>query len=345
MSTNHRYLNFLNLNYEYRGLGTWRSWEAQYYLPTSDFGLIKNLIMPNGAKNWCFTLNNPTNVESTHIAGLIASTEGLVSYLVVGRETGENGTPHLQGFVQFSRRCALARCRRLISNRAHFEIARGTPLEASNYCKKDGDFNEYGQLGVSQGKRSDWDKLKEFVLEKGSVPTNRELAGNFPGLYARSNKLNEICKSFLPPPVLVTGDPRPGFQSTIWNMVQNECTDTRKVYFFVDFVGNKGKTWICAKLFSHFSERVQVLSVGKRDDLAHAIDESKDIFLFDCPRGTMEFLQYSVLEKLKDRMIFSPKYCSAAKILTKLPHVIVFSNEEPDNRKMSQDRYDITICG
>lgn len=300
--------------------------------------------MPNGCKNWCFTLNNPTDVDNAHIADLINTADGLVSYLVVGREVGNSGTPHLQGYVQFSRRVSLARCKRLISDRAHFEVSRGTPLEASNYCKKDGDFNEYGQLGGSQGKRTDWEKLKDFVLEKGSVPTNRELAANFPHLYARCNKMNEICKSFLPPPVLVQGDPRPGFQTTIWNMVQNECTDTRKVFFFVDFVGNKGKTWICAKLFSHFPERVQVLSIGKRDDLAYAVDESKDIFLFDCPRGTMEFLQYCILEKLKDRMIFSNKYCSAAKVLEKLPHVICFSNEEPDRGKMSSDRYDVTIC-
>lgn len=301
--------------------------------------------MPNGARNWCFTLNNPTDDERTHLAGLFDSASPLVSYLVFGREIGEQGTPHLQSFVQFDRRVSLARCRRLISVRAHYEIARGTPLEASNYCKKDGDFDEFGQIGSAQGKRNDWDDLRAFVVDKGCVPSNRELASNFPALFSRSSRLREICASFLPPPVLKEGEPRDGFQTTILNMVSDPCTDERKIFFYIDFVGNKGKSWLSAYLITKFPERVQVLCVGKRDDLAHAIDETKDIFLFDVPRGNMQFLQYSILEKLKDRMIFSPKYSSTVKVMQKLPHVIVFGNEEPDRAQMSADRINVTILG
>lgn len=320
--------------------------------------------MPNGAKNWCFTLNNFTNDEHTRITTLPDQAEGLVSYLVVGREhlapnptggqpglAGAGGlavggaTPHLQGYVQFSQRVALARCRRLISNRAHFEVARGTPREAAEYCKKEGDFFEWGAIKSTQGKRNDWDDLKEFVLAAGHVPSDRDLAANFPALYSRSSKLKDICAAFLPAPVLVEGTPRAGWQSTIAGMVMNPCVERRKVFFFVDYVGNKGKSWMCAYLISKYPERVQVLSSGKRDDLALTIDETKDVFLFDIPRGGLDFLQYSILEKLKDRMIFSPKYCSTVKVLQKLPHVIVFCNEDPDQTKMSVDRYDITICG
>lgn len=301
--------------------------------------------MPNGAKNWCFTLNNPTDDERTHLASLSTSASPVVSYLVVGREVGDSGTPHLQCFVQCDRRISLARCRRLISPRAHYEIARGTPLEAANYCKKDGDFDEYGQLSAGQGKRNDWEDLRAFVVDKGAVPSNRELASTFPALFSRSTRLREICASFLPPPVLIQGNPREGFQQDIVTMVSEPCSEQRKVFFYVDYVGNKGKSWLCAYLISQFAERVQVLSVGKRDDLAHAIDETKDIFLFDCPRGSSDFLQYSVLEKLKDRMIFSPKYSSTVKVMQKLPHVLVMMNEDPDRTKMSDDRYDVTILG
>lgn len=301
--------------------------------------------MPNGAKNWCFTLNNPTQDERTHISNLPTSASPLISYLIVAREQGDSGTPHLQCYVQFDRRVSLARCRRLITNRAHFEIARGTPSEASNYCKKDGDFDEYGQIASVQGKRNDWDELRSFVEERGNVPSNRDLASHFPGLFSRSSRLREICASFLPSPTLVEGEPRDNWQTVVADMTAEPCLDTRKVFFYVDYVGNKGKSWMCAYLVSKFPDRVQVLSVGKRDDLAHVIDETKDVFLFDVPRGNLEFLQYSILEKLKDRMIFSPKYASTVKILQKLPHVLVFCNEDVDHSKMSADRFDVTILG
>lgn len=301
--------------------------------------------MPNGAKNWCFTLNNPTGDERTSLANLSTTASELVAYVCVGNEVGDGGTPHCQGFVQFSRRVSLARARRLISNRAHFEVARGTPKEASDYCKKDGDWYEHGQIESSQGKRNDWDALRDFVVDLGSVPSDRQLAANFPALYSRSSKLKDICAAFLPAPVLQEGTPRPNWQSTIAGMVQTPCVDKRKIYFYIDYVGNKGKSWMCAWLYSKYPDRVQVLSVGKRDDIAHVIDETKDIFLFDVPRGCLEFLQFSSLEKLKDRMIFSPKYCSTVKILQKLPHVLVFANEDVDRRKMSADRFDVTICG
>jgi hypothetical protein len=69
------------------------------------------------------------------------------------------------------------------------------------------------------------------------------------------------------------------------------------------------------------------------------VDESKRIFLFNIPRGQMEYLQYSVMEQLKDRMVFSPKYQSSTKLLRFVPHVVVFCNEAPDMEKMTADRY------
>lgn len=34
----------------------------------------------------------------------------------------------------------------ILVKKAHIEVMRGTALEASNYCKKDGDFIEYGTM-------------------------------------------------------------------------------------------------------------------------------------------------------------------------------------------------------
>ena len=85
----------------------------------------------------------------------------------------------------------------------------------------------------------------------------------------------------------------------------------------------------------------QRLSIGKRDDIAHALDTSKKIFLFDIPREQLQFLQYPVLESIKDQMVFSPKYESICKTLPTPVHVVVFTNEEPDFSKMTDDRYNV----
>lgn len=88
---------------------------------------------------WVFTLNNYTEDDVSRLGRLGGDLDRSgVSYLCYGREVGESGTPHLQGFVILSRRRHLAGVRELISTRGHFEICRGTPQQASDYCKKGG---------------------------------------------------------------------------------------------------------------------------------------------------------------------------------------------------------------
>lgn len=107
------------------------------------------------SKRWCFTLNNYSADEYAAVCSIEST------YLVVGKETGENGTPHLQGFIVFSSNKRLAAVRRLIP-RAHWEVARGTSEQAAEYCKKDGDFFENGDCPVNGGarERTRWDEVR-----------------------------------------------------------------------------------------------------------------------------------------------------------------------------------------
>lgn len=89
------------------------------------------------SKHWCFTLNNYTVEEENFIRDEGANVE----YVVFGKEhlitdVNPHGTPHLQGYVVFINRKRLSGCKKWLA-RAHWEIKRGSPLEASNYCKKE----------------------------------------------------------------------------------------------------------------------------------------------------------------------------------------------------------------
>ena len=115
--------------------------------------------------------------------------------------------------------------------------------------------------------------------------------------------------------------------------------DDRSIIFYVDTEGNKGKTWFQRYYMSKHPDKVQVLSGGKRDDIAHSVEKTKSTFFFNIPRGGMEYLPYTILEQMKDQMVYSPKYSSQMKYLSKCPHVVVFCNEQPMMDRMSEDRY------
>jgi len=287
---------------------------------------------------WCFTINNPTDVDTGRIAELEGSLERSgIAYLVYGREVGEGGTPHLQGFVIFSNRRRLRAVREIFGPRGHYECTRATSDQAADYCKKDGDFVEFGTLPGRRTRVPSVSDFRDWIL--GNVnASERDIAQQFPGLYLRYGSRLLALASHLVPTVELVEWPLNEWQNTLHDRIVREADD-RTVEFFVDLEGGKGKSYFCRYMYTKYADKVQVLSSGKRDDIAHAIDVTKRIFLFNLPRGGMEFLQYSILEQLKDRMVFSPKYASQTKILLYQPHVIVFCNERPDMTKMSADRY------
>lgn len=89
------------------------------------------------AKRWVFTLNNPEEGEILD--------PDLVDYSIVGDEVGEEGTRHFQGFAIFKKQQRISSLKKILP-RAHWEVARGTNKQATDYCKKDGKFVEIGVL-------------------------------------------------------------------------------------------------------------------------------------------------------------------------------------------------------
>lgn len=117
------------------------------------------------SRRYCFTWNNPDQ-HSGDVLELFA--HEYCPYLVYGREVGEGGTYHYQGFFTLKKTQRLAALKRLIAPSVHFEVAMGTSVQASDYCKKDGDFTEFGEC-PSQGSRTDLSTATTMIKKGASM--------------------------------------------------------------------------------------------------------------------------------------------------------------------------------
>lgn len=301
---------------------------------------IENTVDPSfgmsRAKHWCFTLNNYTDVDYDRLSTL-CEREGEVSYLVFGREVGdENQTPHLQGFISFASRLSFNTAKLHVGVTAHLEVARNVE-KSIDYCKKDGDFLEFGEPPAGKGSRSDLDAFKDAVKE--GMYNLKELRENHSEVYA---KYTRFCLEYVndhSPQRELPAHPLKDWQRDL-NIILNQEPDDRSIYFLVDFVGNSGKTW-----FSHYyaslHKRVQVILPGKKADMAFVLDTGIRVLFVDAPRSKQgEFIQYDFLEDVKNGYVFSTKYESRVKSLGKV-HVVVNMNEMPDLTKLSADRVKI----
>ncbi|APZ87906.1 replication-associated protein [Anguilla anguilla circovirus] len=98
----------------------------------------------------CFTLNNYTEEDLRFIQKHLT---GVSKYLIVGKEVGETGTPHLQGFINLKKKTHFNSVKKLLP-RAHIDKAKGTDQHNKDYCSKQEVALEHGEI-QGQGKRND----------------------------------------------------------------------------------------------------------------------------------------------------------------------------------------------
>jgi len=101
---------------------------------------------------YCFTLNNYEPADEESIAAIECQ------YIIFGRETGDSGTPHLQGFVQFPKPGKTLSAMKKLIPRAHFESTKGSIDQNIEYCSKEGDFTERGVKPMSQKRKAECGK-------------------------------------------------------------------------------------------------------------------------------------------------------------------------------------------
>jgi len=154
---------------------------------------------PATIKNVCITLNNWTPDEYHKLFDYTGW-----HYIIIGKEIGANGTPHLQAFGQLERKMRFNTFKTTVCPRAHIEVARGAAEQARDYCKKgtqsheewtnlgtqgpnfgaDVQFEERGTL-MRQGERSDLSGAVKTLLDSRSL---RAVADEHPEVYVRYNR-------------------------------------------------------------------------------------------------------------------------------------------------------------
>ncbi len=147
-------------------------------------------------KYWMFTINNP---RESHIEDSPDVWPG-VQWVIWQKERGDNGTVHLQGYVQFLSQKRLSTLKRL-SRRAHWERRRGTHAQAKAYCPKEetrmaGPFEKGEEQLTYQGKRKDILDLKR-ALDAGKseyeIAQDDELYGYWVRHYKTVERYKMLC--------------------------------------------------------------------------------------------------------------------------------------------------------
>ncbi len=147
----------------------------------------------------------------------------------------------------------------------------------------------------------------------------------------------------IPKPLKTLTTLRP-WQEKLWQKLKDPCEDDRTINWYWDSEGNLGKSafarWMCIK---HQAFYICGSAKDMKCGLALVSKEHygwmPELIILDIPRDS-KGCSYKGLEQIKNGIFFSPKY-EGGMFIFNPPHILVFSNEEPDNWKMSIDRWNI----
>lgn len=318
-------------------------------------------------RHYAWTLNNYTSEEVEAIS------QSTLRYIIYGKEIApETGTPHLQGYLESIKPISIIALKKLPGfERMHFSARLGTRDQARDYCRKGTQSSEEflaesraGTRGINFGvnaevfERGDWQaggqgsrsdkpkseaKFREWHNELRENPNLQEFISNNPeAAFRYPNGVRMVFESIKQQHlqeqmavVFANFKPRNWQEELINELAKNP--HPRKVIWYVDETGGKGKTHIANYLLSKGD--AAYFRGGRTADIAYRYNGER-VALFDFSRTNEEYTNYQAIECLKDGLIDSPKYTSVLKQFL-VPHVVCFSNFMPDRSKLSQDRWDI----
>jgi hypothetical protein len=293
---------------------------------------------------WVFTINNP-ECETLEFA------EHAMVYLVYGIEVGKQGTKHIQGYVQFTKKRKLETARKLILYtdkeeavfkgkkrtlvkmknkvaKCHMEMQKGTAEQASTYCKKDGKFIEVGKIDNEigpkisrQGFRSDLQGLMDMVKEGKSVLQMMETAPEdfskhmkFVAKYQEEIKAKE--RKEIEYPIHLP-----------WCVINKPKEAEKKRHIYIHGPPNCGKTTIIQEAMA--GKKVFFVKTGEK--YRYEGYKGEEIIVYDdvnkLPRD--ELISAANVYKSTQEVAGESRYCKNYWTANQARIIIILSNHEP----------------
>jgi len=269
--------------------------------------------LPGKSRSWACTWNNPPADWKTHF-----TQEGLLCQKFVGQlEKGAEGTPHIQFGIYYKCATTFAAVQKRLPHGCHIQPCvkdargKGGWIAWVQYCQKietaePGSVHHWG-LELAEKTARAVREVKDPLADKDLYP----------------------------------------WQQQIVDIIDDE-PDGRTIHWVVDPVGNRGKSALCKHLAI---ARDDVLPCGgKAGDIKYLIAQwlkssnPLRVVLFDLTRSREKWISYEGMEEILNGMFVSTKYeCELVKFNS--PHVIVFSNWEPERASVSADRWNIIHLG
>lgn len=283
--------------------------------------------MPPLSRAWCFTAHNPPNDD--------LQLDETVRYAVWQREVTTNGTPHLQGYIEFEGPKRRTGVLKFLPHGTFTEPRAGTRDDARDYCRKEDTRQagpwEYGTWEVGgRGARND---IREAVNTLRTFGFRR-VAEEHPEILVRYPRgMREIATHLQ---VRDVGEPVTAvLQHWQQELVDrfNGPPDDRDIIWVIDVVGGKGKSFLAEYLVANMDG---IKLRGKDADILHAYNGQR-VAIFDMPRRARTTVPYEAMEDIKNGVYFTGKYESGMRRF-KRPHVVVFANFEPDPNSITQDK-------
>ena len=111
----------------------------------------------------------------------------------------------------------------------------------------------------------------------------------------------------------------------------------------LDTAGGRGKSFLAKYLYLTFPT---IIADGKKDNVFNQLKTKLDegieprLVLLDIPRCGQGYMNYGVIEQLKNGLCYSGKY-EGGDCVFEPPHVIVMANFEPDYTQFTGDRWKV----
>lgn len=253
-----------------------------------------------------FTYNNPKKGEKGELLDWLNGRKNM-SY-IFQEETGENGTPHLQGVFKSSSSIKFSTLKSKFP-KIHWEKTKSWK-DAIKYCSKEE--TRTGEIYKS-------DDIKITIKKKVKDP----LEGK--DLYPYQEKILKLLES------------DPDERSVYWFWEEEGGVGKSALVKHI-YLKYTDRVVIATGKGNDVRNQVNLHVNG---NVKNGIEPRElDIAILDISRTVEDYVSYEVIEQIKNGLLYSGKYEGGACCFNS-PHVLVFANFEPKYDALSSDRWKV----